>query len=363
MKLGVEAALVDGELVAGDVEVADGQVAAVGLAGGGRGIAAPGFVDLQVNGFGGVDLLEADAAGVGEVGEQLLRTGVTAYQPTLISGPEERIRAALQAIAAARKAGRGATCLGTHLEGPFLSPLHAGAHPREQLRAPDLGLLRSLLEAGPVSMVTLAPELPGALELIDELVARRVCVSLGHSNATAEEARRAFERGARAVTHLFNAMRPFAHRDPGLAGAALARADVAVQLIVDGVHLAPETVLLAWHAARGRLAVVSDAVAAAGLGDGVYRLGGVEVHVTSGVCRRADGVLAGSVGTVPEAVRRLCELGVPLADAVVAATSVPARILAREDVGRLAPGAPADLVVLDDRLDVARVLRAGAEVT
>ncbi len=156
-------------------------------------------------------------------------------------------------------------------------------------------------------------------------------------------------------------MRPFAHRDPGIAGTALAREDVTVQLILDGHHLAPETALVAWRAARGRVALVTDAIAAAGRGDGRYRLGGVEVTVRDGVARRDDGVLAGSTITMLAAVRHLCALGVPLAEAVAAATSVPAGILGRDDVGVLAPGRAADIAVLDDRLELVAAYAGGAQ--
>ena len=212
-----------------------------------------------------------------------------------------------------------------------------------------------------MTYMTLAPERPGALELVDALHARGVVVSCGHSDATAEQVSRAFDRGVRTVTHLFNAMRPFAHRDPGIAGAALARADVVVQLIVDGVHLAPETVRVALNAAAGRVALVTDAIAAAGAGDGAWRLGAVEVEVRDGVARRADGTLAGSVVTMPEAIRALHALGAPLVDAVAAATSVPARVLGRTDVGMLTVGGRADVVVLDDRLEIRSVHVGGRE--
>ncbi len=363
MRLGVEAALVDGALVAGDVEVLDGVVTGVGLgAGGGRGLAAPGFVDLQVNGFAGVDLQTADADGYARAGEAMLATGVTAYQPTFITAPEEELVSALRALPAA--AGVGPRILGAHLEGPFLSPERPGAHDPSALRAPDVALLRRLLDAGPVTHATLAPELPGALELVDELCARGVTVACGHTDATAVEAHRAFDRGARTVTHLFNAMRPATHRDPGIAFAALARTDVSVQLIVDGHHLADETVLVAWRAAAGRLALVTDAVGAAGLGDGTFSLGGAEVTAAGGAVRRPDGTLAGSALTMIEAVRNLHALGVGLEDALSAASAVPARIAGRSDVGRLAVGAPADVVVLDDRLDLRRTLvSGGAHVT
>jgi N-acetylglucosamine-6-phosphate deacetylase len=358
MRLGVEAALVDGALVPGDVDVADGVVSAYGLAGlNGRGVAVPGFVDLQVNGFVGVDLMGADADGYARAGEAMLETGVTAYLPTFISAPEADLLAALRAVPVRALSPR---ILGVHLEGPFLSKKRLGIHPPSARRDPDPAFLERLLAAGPVRLVTLAPELPGAAELIDLLLLRGVAVSAGHTDATAEQAGEAFERGVRSVTHLFNAMRPFGHRDPGLAGAALADGAVVVQLIADGVHLAPDTVALSWKAAAGRLALVSDAIAAAGMGDGDWRLGTVEVAVRDGVARRPGGTLAGSVEPLIRGVRSLVELGVQLPAAIDAASRVPADLIGRADLGRIAPGARADLVVLDDRLEVQRVLLGGA---
>ena len=357
MRLGVAAAVVDGVLLRGDVEVADGRIAAVGLNGaGGSGTAIPGLVDLQVNGFGGVDFASADTAAYRRAGETLLECGVTAYQPTLITAPEDELVAALAEVP---REPDGPRIVGAHLEGPFLSPLRLGAHPVAARREPDVGLLERLLDAGPVSEMTLAPELDGALELIDRLNERGVVVSCGHSDATAEQANRAFDRGAATVTHLFNAMRPLGHRDPGIAGAALARDDVVVQLILDGHHLAEETVRVVWRAAVGRVALVSDAVAAAGIGDGTFRLGSVDVEVRDGVVRRGDGVLAGSSLTVLDGVRYLHTLGASLSEAVDAATAVPARVVRRPDLGSLAPGAPADVVVLDDALELRTVLVGG----
>lgn len=359
MRLGVEAALVGGRLVPGDVEVADGHVVRYGIAGpNGSGIAAPGFVDLQVNGFGGVDFATADRAGYDRAGEALLETGVTAYLPTLITAPEEALAAALAAVP---QTAKGPRILGVHVEGPFLSAARMGTHTLASRRDPDPRLLERLLDAGPVRLVTLAPELPGALDLIDLLLACGITVSCGHSDATVEEAEAAFDRGVRTVTHLFNAMRPFRHRDPGIAGAALARDDVIVQVILDGYHLDSAAALLAWRAAAGRFALVTDAMAGAGAGqgDGRYRLGDVEVEVRDGSARRADDVLAGSVLTMVEAVRNLVALGAPLEGALDAATAVPARVLGEPDVGVIEPGGPADLVVLDDNLEIERVLVAG----
>jgi N-acetylglucosamine-6-phosphate deacetylase len=356
-RLGVRAALVGGRIVPGDVEVVDGRVAGYGLPSpNGRGIASPGFVDLQVNGFGGVDFLDTDAAGYEQAGAALLETGVTAYLPTLITAPEERLVAALAEIS---EGGSGPRILGAHVEGPFLSPRRLGTHPPSARRDPDSALLDRLLSAGPVRLFTLAPELPGALDLVDTLVARGITVSAGHTDASAEEAEAAFGRGVRTVTHLFNAMRPFTHRDPGVTGAALARPSVTVQIILDGVHLAPDTVRMVWQAAAGRLVLVTDAVAGAGASDGSYRLGDVSVEVRDGVVRRdGDGVLAGSVLTMIDAVRNLHALGVPLDAALGAATAVPAGVIGA-DAGRIEIGAPADLIVLTEELEIERVIVAG----
>ncbi len=339
----------------------DGRVLRVGIeAAGGRGTALPGLVDLQVNGIAGVDFLDASTADYGRAGEALLAAGVTAFQPTLITAPEETLAACLAEL---RGLGDvGPQMLGVHLEGPFLSPAQLGAHPPAHRRDPDLRLLRRLLAAGPVSQVTLAPELPGALALVAELAGSGVTVSCGHSDADAAAAGAAFDRGARAVTHLFNAMRPLRPRDPGIAGVALAREDVVVQLIVDGHHLAAETVLLAWRAAAGRLALVSDSVAAAAMPEGRYRLGDVDVVSQGGAVRRADdGRLAGSLLTMLEAVRNLHRLGVPLARAAHAGSAVPARLAGRPELGRLEPGARADVLVVDDGLEPLRVLVGGRD--
>ena len=359
MKLEVGAALVDGQLVQGDVELADGRVAAVGLnSAKGKGIAAPGFVDLQVNGFAGVDFFAADAEGYRRAGAALLECGVTAYQPTFITSPEEKLSAALAEVPTNGSAPR---ILGSHLEGPFIAPERLGTHPAESRRDPDRALLERLLAAGPVSHVTLAPELPGAYELIELLRARGVTVSCGHSNATAAEAREAFARGVKTVTHIFNAMRPFAAREPGLAGAALVANDVAVQIILDGVHLADDTARLVWQAAGGRVALVSDAIAAAGAGDGNYTLAGIDFEVENGIARSAETVLAGSTVPLIEAVRNLVALGAPVAAALCAATEVPARIAGRPELGSLALGSAADVVVLDDSLEIVRVLVRGED--
>jgi N-acetylglucosamine-6-phosphate deacetylase len=359
MRLGVERALVAGRFVPGDVEIDDARVVGVGSRSpGGTGLAVPGLVDLQVNGYAGIDFLHADADGYRRAGRALLEAGVTAYQPTFITSPEEDLVAALRELRAAEGLPR---IIGAHLEGPFLSPERLGAHPPHARRDPDAALLERLLAADPVSQVTLAPELPGAESLMAVLRAHGVTISCGHSDATAHEAHDAFAQGATTVTHIFNAMRPFSAREPGLAVAALTSTDVFEQMILDRAHLADETARLVWQLAAGRVALVTDAIAAAGLGDGTYALGGAEVNVQRGIARRPDGVLAGSTVPLLQGVRNLVELGAPLEAAFVAATEIPARIVRRPDLGRLEPGSPADVVVLDDSLEIVRVLPDGRD--
>ena len=365
MRLGVKAALAGGELVDGDVDIEDGVIARVGVSpAGSDGVAVPGFVDVHINGIAGVDFLAAEPDGYRRAGEALARTGVVAYQPTFVSSDanayEEPLRAA-QAAMTEEDVGALPLVLGVHLEGPFLSPEWPGAHVPEHLRLPDLDLAERLVGGGPATMMTLAPELPGAMELIDWLVARDVVVSCGHSDADAADAHAAFDRGARAITHVYNAHRRWRPRDPGIAGAALVRPDVTVQAIVDGVHLAPETAYGAFLAARERFCLVTDAIEAAMLDPGEYELGGRPVRLRDGAVRLPDGTLAGSVLTMDEGVRNLVAAGADWKEAVHAASTAPARLLGRDDLGRLEPGAPAHVTVLDDDLRVLRTLVGGRE--
>ncbi|HYM58210.1 MAG TPA: N-acetylglucosamine-6-phosphate deacetylase [Solirubrobacteraceae bacterium] len=365
MRLGVKAALVGGELVDGDVDIQDGVITRLGVApSGADGVAVPGFIDLHINGVAGVDFLAADPEGYRRAGEVLARTGVVAYQPSFVSSDPgayaEPLRAAREAVADSESSGLPLV-LGVHLEGPFLSPEWPGAHDPEHLRLPDLVLAQSLLEGGRVTMMTLAPELPGALELIDRLVARDVVVSCGHSDAEAEHAHAAYDRGARAITHVHNAHRRWRPRDPGIGGAALVRPEVTVQAIVDGVHLAPESAFGAFLAAGRRFCLVTDAIEAAMLDAGDYELGGRAVRLRDGAVRLPDGTLAGSVLTMDEAVRNLVASGADWTGAVYAASTAPARLLGRDDLGRLGPGMPAHVTVLDDELRVLRTFVSGRE--
>ncbi len=359
-RLGVAGALIDGELIEGDVAIADGEIVAVGLSGRGQGVAVPGLVDLQVNGYGGVDLLGADVDDVVAMGRSLLRDGVVAYQPTLITSDEGEVVRAIDVINRARRTAEGARILGVHLEGPFLSPRRSGTHPAQKLRSPDLDLLERLLAPGGVSTVTLAPELPGAQVLI-RAVRGRCVVAIGHSAATAMEARQAFDDGARVVTHLFNAMEPMSARQPGLAAAALSDPRVGVHVIADGLHVADEMLRLAFASAKGRCSVVSDALAAAGLADGTYSLGDVVVNVENGVARRADGTLAGGTTPLRQGLHHLSQVGVDPIDALRAVTWLPAREMGRGGIASLRPGSPATMAIVDESLSLTSLLVNGRD--
>ncbi|MCC7361469.1 MAG: N-acetylglucosamine-6-phosphate deacetylase [Anaerolineales bacterium] len=331
----------------GPTEAAPADPTAVVFDAGGQ-LLSPGLIDLQLNGAFGRDFT-AEPAAVWPVAAQLPRFGVTAFLPTIITAPPGAMEAAQAALAQPPdKDTIRAQPLGLHLEGPFLNPARRGAHPPEHLRAPDPTPAAAWSPATGVRLVTLAPELPGALPLIETLAARGVVVSLGHTDAAYAQAQAGLAAGARYGTHLFNAMAPFSHREPGVIGALLEAAPVAVGLIADGVHVHPSAVRLAWRAkGPDHLCLVSDAMAGLGLGAGRYQLGGREVLVDGNAARLADGTLAGSLLSLDEAVRRLQRFtGCDFADAVAAASAVPAAVLGLpERYGRLAEGARADLVL------------------
>ena len=363
MRLGVSAAFVDGDVVTGDVAIADGTIEAVGLQPpGSSGLASPGFIDIQVNGFAGIDYTTATVEDYRQTGLIMAATGVTAYQPTLITVTAEAALSALASVAEAAMKIPAPRIVGMHLEGPFLSPLRCGAHDPSNIVDPDLALVDRYLAGGPVTMMTIAPERPGAIEIIDHLVRNNIIVSLGHSDADAATTLAAFDAGATAVTHLFNAQRPFNHRDPGITGAALSHRSAFVSIIVDGHHLSPETVRIVDGAAYGRYVLITDAIAAAGRPDGPYPLGDRSVFVSNGEARLDDGTLAGSVLTMDSAVRNVVEIGIPLERALAAATSTAARAINRPDLGSISPGSTADVTILDDHLEVVRTLVDGSDI-
>lgn len=324
-------------------------------------IVAPGFCDLQVNGLGGFDAADG-AEAIAAIAARLPAHGVTAFCPTVITGPLERLlRAPEEAARAAGAAGPRARVLGIHQEGPFLSPARRGAHDPACLRLPDAPDVDRVIAARP-RIVTLAPELPGALEATARLARAGIVVSVGHSDASLEVARSGFRAGARMATHLFNAMSPLGHRAPGVPGAVLTTGGVTAGLIADGLHVAPALLEIAARlkGATG-LMLTSDAVAAAGSPPGRYRLG-TQVVVSDG--RRIvleDGVtLAGSMATTDVLVRTMAQLpGAGLPAAIAMATSTPACLLGESGRGTLRVGADADLVVLDPDLQVQATLVAG----
>jgi N-acetylglucosamine-6-phosphate deacetylase len=332
---------------------------------------APGFIDVHIHGAGGHDVMEAVPDALARIEQTIARYGTTAYLATTVTASPDDTCRSLQALAplAAKPRAKAdstppaAELLGIHFEGPFISPARRGVHPPEWIAAAAPELLDRLLEAagGAARILTLAPEIPGALALVDRARAAGVVVALGHTNATYEEAIAAIDRGANHAVHVFNAMRPFSHRDTGVLGAVLTRPEVTAEVIADGVHVDPPALQLLL-AAKGNEGVilVSDATAATGMPDGNYRLGTFEVKVSGGVCRDAEGHLAGSTLTLDRAVRRMVTLGVPLAEALRMATLNPARrlgIQARKGV--IAPGADADIVFLDDALNVVAVMTQG----
>ena len=360
MRLGVKAALVNDRIVEGDIAIDGGLIESIGLSPAGRnGLAVPGFIDVQINGFDGVDFTTAEAGDYQDVAERLAATGITAFQPTLITLPPEDYVSALGQLQTAHVTS--ARILGMHLEGPFLSPVRCGAHDPANMLDPDPELMLRFLEAGSVTHVTIAPELPGALDLIETLAVEGIVVSVGHSDADAATTHAAFDRGARSVTHIFGAQRPWKHRDPGISGAALVRDDVFLTAIVDGVHLAPDTVRLAANAAGGRFVLMTDAISAAGRQDGEHPLGDRTVILKDGACRLANGTLAGSVVTMDQSVRNMIELGFSPERAIAAATTAPAALMRRPDLGSIEPGDIADVCVLDDTYHVTRTVIGGIE--
>jgi N-acetylglucosamine-6-phosphate deacetylase len=320
----------------------------------------PGFVDLQFNGAFGVDVA-TEPLRAAELSKALLATGTTSYLPTVISSAESLYEEVLPVLAAAEPSS-GAEPLGVHLEGPFINVDKKGAHAAAHIVPPDPGLLAHLLDLGPVRMVTLAPELEGAEELMTLASRRGVVVSAGHSGAPFEVAYEAFDASVAGVTHLFNAMSAMHHREPGLPGAAFAHPRVVCGLIADGLHVHPELVALAFRMlGPDRVCLVSDAIAAAGMGDGEYRLATRIVYLDGGVPTLGSGAIAGSVLTMSEAFRNILAFtGCTVPEAARMASTTPARLVGEgRRKGRLAPGYDADMAVLGADLSVETVWRAG----
>jgi N-acetylglucosamine-6-phosphate deacetylase len=324
-------------------------------------IVAPGFIDLHVHGGGGADTMEAGSA-IDTIARTHARYGTTALLATTMTAPRAEIEAALDALApACRERARGAArVLGVHLEGPYISADKLGAQP-DFTQPPSAAEILALAQRAPIRVVTLAPELPGALETVTALAAAGLRVQIGHSAARYEDACAALAHGATGFTHLFNAMSALHHRAPGVAGAALALAEHA-ELIPDLLHVHPGAIRAALRAIPG-LYCVTDSTAAAGMPDGDYVLGRHQVSKCAGAVRLADGTLAGSTLTMDQALRNLVfELGLPLPDAARRVSTQAARYLGLGDRGIVAAGAWADVVVLDAHLRLREVLVEGTAI-
>lgn len=329
---------------------------------------APGFIDIHIHGGGGHDVMESDPEALPAVETLIARHGVSSYFPTTVTAPLEETLRSLDRLASAIEASnepRGAARarpLGIHLEGPFISHSRRGVHPPEYLLPPTLSAFERFWEAarGQIRLMTIAPEFPGALEVIAAAAKRGVCVSLGHSDADCETTRAAIDAGARHATHTFNAMRPLGHRDPGIVGEVLTNDRLSADIIADGIHLDPAIVKL-FLRSKGpdNSVLITDATAATGMPDGQYRLGTLEVEVSSGKCL-SGGRLAGSVLTMDSAVRHAMQFGQwRLPDAVRAATVNPARVTNAQQVGILQTGARADFAVLTRSGEVKRTIIGG----
>jgi len=321
------------------------------------GVLLPGLVDLQVNGYFGEELMTAGPDGWAAVARRLPQTGTTAFLPTFITARLGDLTAALRAAATivAELPDGGARVLGVHQEGPFISSQRSGAHHQAWIIPPSPAAVEELITAGAgvLRLVTLAPELHGALAAIERFRQAGVLVSVGHSDATAQQVAAAASAGAVMVTHLYDAQRPLHHREPGVVGQALTDVRLTSGLIADLHHVCAQAAVIAFAAAPGRIALVTDAAACAGMPPGRYLLGGepIELPPGDGVPPvRADGTLAGSALRMDTGVANMVAAGIALPDAVAAASRIPADLAGRPDLGRIAPGAAADLAWLGDDL-------------
>jgi N-acetylglucosamine-6-phosphate deacetylase len=339
----------------------------------GDAVIVPGFVDIHIHGGAGLDVMLASAAELPRLGKFLATHGVTGYFPTTVAASLDHTYTSLDrlanAIEAAKSAANGdgvqARPLGIHLEGPFLSHKRRGVHPPEYLVAPTLEIFDRLWLAarGHVRMMTVAPEIPGAMDVIAEAARRNVCVSMGHSDAELPVAQSAVQAGARHATHTFNAMRPLDHRDPGIIGEVLTNDQLSADIIADGIHVSPAIVQLFMQAkGTDRAVLITDAISATGMPDGRYKLGPIEVEVKDGKCTSGTS-LAGSVLTMDRAVRNVTQFARwSLKDAVRAASLNPARAVGLKEHGQLVAGAEASFTVLSAKGDVRKTIVRGRGV-
>jgi len=325
----------------------------------------PGLIDVHVHGSCGHDVMHATPAALHAMARFLARHGVTGYFPTTFAAPAQATWAAIENVARCPQPADGAQHLGIHLEGPYANHAHRGAQPPDQVRAPDPAEYAGWLASDVVRLITIAPELEGALAMIEEGARRGIEFAVGHSGASYEQMQEAVACGLRQATHTFNGMLGLHHREPGTAGAVLADERIYAQVIPDGVHLHPAVVRILVRAKGvGRTILITDGMRASGLGDGEYELGGQPITVQGGIARTAVGGLAGSTLTLEAAVRNVMRFaGVSLAEGVAMASAVPAEAMGLAGrKGCLAPGADADVVLLGPDLDVRLTMVAGQVV-
>lgn len=368
------------EILGAGILIRDGEIEAVGprsameLPSGAEEIQAteytaiPGFVDVHIHGAGGHDVMEADELALSTITGRLAAFGTTSLLATTVTANADETCRAVEGISkyisGQHQTNQArAELLGIHFEGPFLSKERRGVHPMEWLQQPSAELLQRFLQAasGNARIMTIAPELLGAMPCIDAARSLGMVVSIGHTDATYEQARAAIAHGAHHATHVYNAMRPFTHRDPGVIGAVLTTPEVTAELIADGVHVDEIAMkILVQSKGAEKVILISDGTSATGMPDGKYMLGGLEVTVSGGVCRNAEGRLAGSTLTLDRALRNIVKLGTPLADAVRMLTLNPATLLGIEfKKGALRTGADADIVLLTEDLEIAKVFARG----
>ncbi|PAE42849.1 N-acetylglucosamine-6-phosphate deacetylase [Bacillus sp. 7884-1] len=318
-------------------------------------ILIPGMIDVHIHGAEGFDMMDGTVGSVEAVSKACAKTGCTSFLATSVSSSLEDLLEMITNVKELAGSEPGAQIIGIHIEGPYLNVKRKGMQNERYLRHPDLEEMKTIMQkTGPLlRMVTLAPELPGGLEMISFLKEQGIIAAIAHSDATYDDAKQAFKCGASHVTHCFNGMRPIHHRDPGLILAAFEESSVSVQAIVDDVHLHPAIVRLLYREkGPDRMVLITDALQAMGMGDGTYLFGGHEVRVMDGVAMLDDGTLASSTVTMNEALAKTVKLGISLKDAVKMATQSPADILGFEKKGRIKSGADADLVLMNDRFEV-----------
>lgn len=329
----------------------------------GRGqLLIPGMLDVHIHGANNFDMMDGTIESIQEVSKKCLETGCTGFLVTSVTSSLAALLTMIDRTKDVIGHEEGAKILGIHLEGPYLNVKRKGMQDPNYLRNPDLNEMAAIFErAGDlIKMVTVAPELPGCLELIAYLKEKNVVVAIAHSDATYEEAQEAFKKGATHITHCFNAMPPIHHRAPGLVTAALENDHVSVQAIVDGIHLHPGIVRLL-HKIKGAdgMVLITDALQAMGVGDGAYEFGGHHVTVENGVARLKDGTLASSTVTMNEALKLSVEMGIPLDDAIKMGATTPAVILGEQKIGKIAVGYDADLILLDEDFRVVKTVLKG----